>query len=238
MKILIPIPSRDFDPTEVAIPWSVLRASGHVVTFSTPDGQTASADELMVTGKGLGILAPMLRANGNALNAYRDLKNSEEFNAPMSYGLIDVRNFDAIVLPGGHAKGMKTYLESQILQQKVAQFFSENKPVGAICHGVVLAARSGGIKNKVTTALPKWMELNAWAMTCLWLKDYYRTYSETVQDEVTKNCREFRGGPFSLNRDDLEHLERGFVVKDGNYISARWPGDARLFATEFLRMLS
>jgi putative intracellular protease/amidase len=28
-----------------------------------------------------------------------------------------------------------------------------------------------------------------------------------------------------------------FVVEDGNYVSARWPGDAYLFARRFLALL-
>src|SRR5438045_8840077 len=51
--------------------------------------------------------------------------------------------FDALLLPGGHrARGMREYLESEILQRHVASFFDKEKPVAAICHGVLLAARS------------------------------------------------------------------------------------------------
>ena len=37
---------------------------------------------------------------------------------------------------------MRPYLESALLQAKVAQAFHYRLPVGAICHGVLLAARS------------------------------------------------------------------------------------------------
>ena len=52
-KIIIPIPNRDFDPSEVALPWQILRAAGHIVEFATPDGGPASADPLMLSGEGL-----------------------------------------------------------------------------------------------------------------------------------------------------------------------------------------
>jgi hypothetical protein len=42
-NVLIPIPSRDFDPTEVAVSWSVLKRLGHSVTFATPDGRPGRA---------------------------------------------------------------------------------------------------------------------------------------------------------------------------------------------------
>jgi hypothetical protein len=51
--VLLPLPSLDFDPTEVAVSWQVLAASGAHVVFATPDGRPAQADDLMVTGRGL-----------------------------------------------------------------------------------------------------------------------------------------------------------------------------------------
>ena len=51
--VLMPIPARDFDPTEVAVTWQVLSAAGHRVVFTTPSGQPGVADDLMVTGRGL-----------------------------------------------------------------------------------------------------------------------------------------------------------------------------------------
>ena len=37
--------------------------------------------------------------------------------------------------------------------------------------------------------------------------------------------------------DAPEQLERGFTVRDGQYLSARWPGDAHRFAVEFWGMV-
>lgn len=78
-------------------------------------------------------------------------------------------------------------------------------------------------------------------MTRLWLQDYYLTYPElTVEDEVTSalcDSSQFHRGPNPVLRDSRKHLQRGFVVKDRNYLSARWPGDAYLFALEFITLL-
>ncbi|HEV2738444.1 MAG TPA: hypothetical protein VGU66_07695 [Candidatus Elarobacter sp.] len=52
-RIVIPIAGRDFDPSEVAVPWHILRADGHSIAFATPDGERGYADELMLTGRGL-----------------------------------------------------------------------------------------------------------------------------------------------------------------------------------------
>ena len=246
MKILIPIPRFDFDPTEVAVPWKVLTDAGHEVRFSTPDGKCGEADQRMTTGKGLGILKRMLMADQYGLQAYGDLANDAAFREPKRYEELAPDEIDGVILPGGHAPGMKEYLESATLQRFVCEIFEAGKPIGAICHGVVLAAR--GISNKTgksilygrkTTALTKTMELSAWALTCLWLGDYYRTYPVTVQEEVTAvlaSPDDFIPGPTSILRDRPDKLSRGFVVRDGNYISARWPGDAHLFGTSFLQL--
>jgi hypothetical protein len=53
MRILLPIPQHDFDPSEVAVSWQILRAAGHEVVFATPDGSRGDADPLMLSGVGL-----------------------------------------------------------------------------------------------------------------------------------------------------------------------------------------
>ena len=187
-------------------------------------------------------------ARQDAVDAYHQMENSEAFCKPFTYEQAKEQNFDALLLPGGHDKGVREYLESKTLQQLVVDFFTANKTVGAICHGVVLAARSidpttnkSVIHNYKTTALLKAQELAAYNLTRLWLGDYYLTYPEiTVEDEVTaalSNKANFLKGPQPLLRDHHTHLQRGFTVKDRNYISARWPGDAYGFATGFWGMV-
>ncbi len=36
MRVLLPLPDRDFDVTEVAVPWAILRDAGHQVVFARP----------------------------------------------------------------------------------------------------------------------------------------------------------------------------------------------------------
>jgi protease I len=35
----------------------------------------------------------------------------------------------------------------------------------------------------------------------------------------------------------MNHLDRGFVVQDRNYLSARWPGDVYSLTLELLKMM-
>jgi protease I len=244
--ILIPLPSHDFDPTETAVPWKVLSAAGHLVRFATPDGRAAQADERMVAGAGLGLLKGVLRADVNGRQAYGQMIASSEFRNPARYSDLQIEQFDGLILPGGHAPRMKPYLESDVLQAHVVTAFDQGMPVGAICHGVVLAARSRrsngrsvlyGLK---TTALTQTLELTAWALTASWLGRYYRTYPTTVQREVSAalaSPADFLTGPVAIVRDSPSKLSAGFTVRDGSYLSARWPGDAHRFASEFAALL-
>ena len=86
--VLIPLPSRDFDPTETGVPWRALRARGHNVVFATPDGRPGQADSKMVTGAGLGLLAPLLRADAAGRAAYSEMIQSAEFQHPIAYAEI------------------------------------------------------------------------------------------------------------------------------------------------------
>ncbi len=120
--------------------------------------------------------------------------------------------------------------------------------LAAIRHGVVVAARSinplsrkSVIHDYKTTALLRSQEMAAYNLTRLWMGDYYLTYpGTTVQDEVTmalSDSRNFASGPTPLLRDSREHLERGFVVTDRNYLSARWPGDVYSLSFALVAMM-
>ncbi|HQQ96356.1 MAG TPA: type 1 glutamine amidotransferase domain-containing protein [Cyclobacteriaceae bacterium] len=245
MRILIPLPRYGFDPTESAVPWKILSQQGHEIIFCTPDAAPAAADERMVSGKGLGVWKPLLQARADALEAYLQMSQSATFQHPMHYEETNPGMADALLLPGGHDKGMREYLNSPRLQAIASHLLCSNKPIAAICHGVVLLARS---KNQVgqsvplnyrTTALLKTQEMTAYQLTRLWLADYYRTYEVTVEDEVKSHLHtpdQFISGPLAWRRDTLQN-PFGFTVRDRNYLSARWPGDVHAFALQFAQML-
>ena len=262
--------------------WRVLVNAGHAVSFATPDGQPAVADDMMLTGRGLDLwgaipllrnlplVGLLMRANRDARAAYAEMIVDPNYVAPQRWDVIDASAFDALLLPGGHrARGMRDYLESEILQNHVAHFFDEQKPVAAICHGVLLAARSiskrtgrSVLFGYQTTALTWAFENSAWSVariTRFWDPNYYRTYVEqngqpkgfmSVQQEVTRalaRAEDFRDVPKSdpnyrrktsgLERDSMDNETPAFVVRDRNYVSARWPGDAHTFAKTFAGIL-
>ena len=266
--VLIPIPARDFDPTEVAISWKVLTGRGHAVVFATPDGRPGAADEIMLTGRGLPLVGGLLRANADARAAYAAMLADPAFLAPSRWDALPA--FDGLLLPGGHrARGMRDYLESPILQGATVATFAADKPVAAICHGVLLAARSldpatgrSVLHGRRTTALTWAFERSASALAHVfrpWDRNYYRTYVEapgqpagfmSVQAEVTRalakpedfldvapDAPERRRKTSGTDRDTATDAAPAFVVRDGRYVSARWPGDAHAFAAIFADVL-
>ena len=235
MRVLLPLPDQDFDVTEVAVPWRVLTDAGHEVVFATERGGTAPrADPLLLTG----VVFGRLGAEAEPKAFYRDLLDSPAYRSPLAWGSVVPEEFDGLVLPGGHAPGMRQYLGSVELQQVVARFWALRRPVGAICHGVLVLARAGVLQGRRTTCLPKYMERAAYFSTA-WLRGrYYRTYPAYVQDEVVASGAVFERGPVELSRRGTATDDGpAFVVRDGDYVSARWPGDAYLFARTFAELL-
>ncbi|OBG24528.1 type 1 glutamine amidotransferase domain-containing protein [Mycobacterium sp. 852002-51057_SCH5723018] len=273
--VLIPIPDRDFDPTEVAVSWRVLARDGHRVVFATESGAPGVADDIMVTGRGLDLWSAlpvlgsiplvglMLRANKDGRDAYGEMLRSPEYQRPLAWERASLDGVDALLLPGGHrARGMRSYIDSELLQRLVVDALARGLVVAAICHGVLLAARSvdpgtgrSVLYGRKTTALTWAMERLAWRLTRItrfWDPNYYRTYTEeagqpggymSVQSEVTRAlkdstdfCDVTRGSPHAwlkasgMVRDTATDSRPAFVVDDGNYVSARWPGDTHTFA--------
>ena len=217
-RVLMLLPARDFDPSEAAVSWQILSNAGHTIIFVTPDGKPAAADDMMLSGEGLDLwgtipllrrlplVGLLMRANRAARNAYAAMIADRNYAAPLRWEAVDASAFDGLLLPGGHrARGMREYLESETLQRCVVSFFDEQKPVAAICHGVLLAARSISPKTGrsvlhgyKTTALTWALENSAWKVarvTRFWDPNYYRTYLEkagepdgymSVQQEVSR----------------------------------------------------
>ena len=245
-RILLPLPDRDFDVTEVAVPWRLLTDAGHEVVFATERGDvTPAADPLLLRD---GWFYGPLGAAAEPRAFYAALLEAPAFRAPVSWSAVDVSTFDGFVLPGGHAPGMRQYLGSAELQEKVASFWALGRPTGAICHGVLVLARTTGADGKSvlhdrrTTCLPKYMERSAYLLTFWRLGRHYRTYAAYVEDEVraalADPAQQFECGPRVLTERGTATDDRpAFVVEDRNYVSSRWPGDAYLFTRRFLALL-
>jgi putative intracellular protease/amidase len=244
VRVLIPLPDHDFDVTEVSVPWRVLADAGHEIVFATEHGGVApEADQRLLDG----VIFGRLGAYAEPKAFYGQMVQARAFRQPLAWGELRPADYDGLLLAGGHAPRMRQYLSSTVLEDKVSEFWALERPVGAICHGVLVLARTRDpgtgrsvIAARRTTCLPKYMERGAYYLTAWKLGRYYRTYPAYVQDEVTAaldDSSQFVRGPRSQRRGTSTDDSPAFVIQDGRYLSARWPGDAYLFAERFLRLL-
>jgi putative intracellular protease/amidase len=246
VRVLIPLPDRDFDVTEVAVPWRLLREAGHQVVFATEQaGTVPAADPRLLEG----VIFGQLGAAPEARAFYAELTRAAEFSATIAWAASDPVGFDGLLLPGGHAPGMRQYLGSPALREQVARFWALGRPVAAICHGVLVLARTQDpatgrsvLAGRRTTCLPRYMERVAYLSTAWRLGGYYRTYPAYVQAEVEAALdnpgSQFQRGPLTLTkRGTATDDTAAFTVTDRKYLSARWPGDAYLFARRFCDLL-
>lgn len=253
--VLFPLPSIGFDPTEAAVPWKVLKNHNHRIVFATPDGQPSiGADPFLVNGLYGGML---LKAGREPLDFYQQMINSTEYKSPISYAQINPKDYDGMVFVGGHAPGMRDYLESETLRDKIRQFWSLQRPVGAICHGVLAVSRvtddktgKSIIHDYKTTSVPVYLERQFYWLTqyvgMLPAQEYQlsTTWPRYVEDEIRSEIgmQNFIPGPTdrmaALLPGNIENHEHTFLVEDRHYLSARFWGDAYAFSLRFSKLLT
>ncbi len=230
-NILMPLPDYDFDPTEASIPWKACLDQGWKVTISTEHGNVPQTDQNRLKGP----LPGLVSAGAKAQAAYEQMSHDPSFQHPITYSDIEPDQFEAILLPGGDALRMRQYLDSTELQGKVVEFFQHGKLVGAICHGILVLARTidphtghSVLYGHRLTALPKSFDLLVYRIDALLHKHGYIMYPQCVADEVRaclEHSEDFVSGPGLL---------APYVFSDRNLITSRWYMDAEVFANRFV----
>ena len=98
VRILVPLPDRDFDTTEVAVPWRLLTDRGHEIVFATQGGGNApECDPKLLDG----VLFGKLGAEPEPISFYRQLTGDPAFRDPPAWGEVEPADFDGLLLPGG-----------------------------------------------------------------------------------------------------------------------------------------
>ena len=82
---MIPLPNEDFEPTEVAAPWRVLRDGGVEVVFATPDGKTGACDPLALEG----VVFKQIGATPADAVIYGEMQADAAFRNPIPYDAIE-----------------------------------------------------------------------------------------------------------------------------------------------------
>lgn len=232
--ILMPLPDHEFDPTEAAIPWSTCSSGGWNVAFSTESGGVAEGDLRRLKGA----LPGLLSASHKARSAYKRMAQDPAFQHPIPYERIDASQYEALLLPGGDAPGVRQYLDNTLLRTKVLEFWVQRKPIGAICHGILVLARTidqrtgrSVVYGSKVAVLPKSLDRFGYLVDRWLVRHGYVMYPRCVAEEV-RDCLE-RTQDISFG----PSLFKPYVVHDGMLITSRWYLDAERFADTFVAAL-
>lgn len=90
---------------------------------------------------------------GNTTRApYRDKTGAVEVAATLTAGAAKAKDFDAIVIPGGHAPDRMRMRHAMV--ELVTDAMTMGKPVGAICHGAQVLITANALRGRTLTCWP------------------------------------------------------------------------------------
>ena len=123
---------------EVMVPFQALQMVGHTVHAVCPD-----------KSKGDTIKTAIHDFEGD--QTYTE-KPGHQFTLNATFAEVRAEDYDGLVLPGGRAP---EYLRlNETVLSIIRHFFTNNKPVAAICHGLQLLTAAGVVEGRSCTAYP------------------------------------------------------------------------------------
>lgn len=112
---------------EAVVPLEAFKAAGHLVTVATPGGVVPPVDRGSLSAD----------ANGGEANAARisaAIETAPEFAAPIDLAAADLRDYDAVFVPGGHGP-MEDLAVDADSGRLLAETVTRGTPLGVVCHG-------------------------------------------------------------------------------------------------------
>ncbi|MDN3242691.1 type 1 glutamine amidotransferase domain-containing protein [Glycomyces tritici] len=124
---------------EAVVPLEAFKRAGHQVAVATPGGVVPPVDAASLTDE----------ANGGAETAAHVrsvVASAEEFAEPVDLAGVDLADYDAVYVPGGHGP-MEDLAGDADAGRLLAEALRAGKPVGLVCHGLaaLLAADESGV---------------------------------------------------------------------------------------------
>lgn len=199
---------------EFATPYYTLTDAGVIVTLASPKGGQPPID-------------PKSDAPENQTESTKRFKSDEalkeklSLTLKLSYAFAD--EFDAVFFPGGHGPMWDLNKDADVVRL-VQNFYKQNKPVAAVCHGPAALLNAKGhdgellIKGKKVTG-------------------FTNTEEETVKlTEVVpfllEDALKSAGAEYS-KKDDWQ----SYTVQDGLLLTGQNPASSEQVAKDLLRML-
>ena len=234
MRVLVPLPDRDFDTTEVAVPWRLLTERGHELDVRDRARRHRARVRSAPAHRG-DLRPPGRRARADPLLRARCARRRSSAR-PIAWEQIDAGDYDGLLLAGGHAPR-----DAPVPRQRgaarggrcvLARWTGRSARSATACSCWPARATppraAACCTTARTTCLPKYMERSAFLATAWRLGRYYRTYPEYVEDEVVHALRDpsqFERGPRSTKRGTREDDAPAFVVA-GRQATSRPAGRA------------
>ena len=194
--------------TEFSEPYEVLVQAGVAVDVASPRGGPAPVDPRGYPAK------TEIAASRDALAA---------LNATIHLSRVKAADYDAVFFPGGHGP-MFDLASDPIAKRLIADFWTTEKPVSAVCHGpasllgVVLPGGTTLLKGKRVTGFTKGED----AVDALFAKMPF-SLQERMENE---------GAMFLTQPPRTPHVE-----VDGRLVTGQNPASAKGTAEAFLRVL-
>ncbi len=123
---------------EVMVPFQALQMVGHQVSAVCPGKQAGETVRTAVH-------------DFEGDQTYSE-KPGHNFTLNASFATIQVKDYDALVIPGGRAPEY-IRLNSAVLDM-VRHFATAGKPIAAVCHGAQVLAAAGVLKGRECSAYP------------------------------------------------------------------------------------
>lgn len=123
---------------EVMVPFQALQMVGHIVHAVCPDKKAGESVRTAVH-------------DFEGDQTYSE-KRGHNFTLNATFEQVQAEAYDALVIPGGRAPEY-IRLNQQVLEI-TRHFFDTNKPVAAICHGLLVLAAADVLQAKNCTAYP------------------------------------------------------------------------------------
>jgi putative intracellular protease/amidase len=199
---------------EIAAPYYLFKEAGADITLASPNGGRVPLDP-----KSLSVIL-------STFSTRRFLKDQEAMNfLSNSHPLeeINASNFDVVFLPGGHGP-MWDLADNKRLNQLLEAFNNENKPIGAVCHGVVCLL---ALKNNEGEVLIKGKQL-----TCFSNSEEESSGLTGIVPFLIETKLLSLGAVYSKGENYLSH-----VVEDGNIITGQNPASSKEVARKIMALV-
>ena len=127
---------------------------GKRIAFLATDG--VERDELMQPWKEIrdaGAEVELVSMKAGQIQSMKHNEKSDMFNVDKEVDAVTAKDYDGLVLPGGVSNPDQLRTEPRAVEF-VKDFFKQEKPVAAICHGPWMLVEANVLKGRTVTSWP------------------------------------------------------------------------------------